>query len=184
MSWINKILPEESEGDLKNFYEGLHLPGNSISNFITAQSLRPESIGATLNFEKSIVYSHKNKFPLWFIEAMGMYISYLNGCEYFIEHHDRHLKELIPLKTKVEKIRSALAEDAPEEVFDVWEQALMSYAKTLTLTPAAVTKDKIEELRICGLEDDEILEATQIISYFNYKNRIACGLGINIEENI
>ncbi len=41
-----------------------------------------------------------------------------------------------------------------------------------------------EKLRDKGLDDGEILEANQIIGYFNYVNRCLNGLGVTIENDI
>jgi alkylhydroperoxidase family enzyme len=39
----------------------------------------------------------------------------------------------------------------------------------------------VEELRLVGLSDTEIHDAVQIISYFNYINRLADALGCDLE---
>ena len=44
-----------------------------------------------------------------------------------------------------------------------------------------MTPDDLERLRAGGLTDPEIHDAVQIISYFNYINRIADALGCDPE---
>ena len=39
----------------------------------------------------------------------------------------------------------------------------------------------IDELRQHGYSDEQITIATQVIAYFNYINRIADGLGVDLE---
>jgi alkylhydroperoxidase family enzyme len=39
-------------------------------------------------------------------------------------------------------------------------------------------------LRACGLGDRAIHDATQVIAYFNYINRVADGLGIDLEPGM
>ena len=51
----------------------------------------------------------------------------------------------------------------------------------LTHTPAEVTQGDIDRLRELGLSDPAISDATQVIAYFNYINRIADGLGVDLE---
>ena len=41
---------------------------------------------------------------------------------------------------------------------------------------------QIDGLRECGFNDDQITVATQVVSYFNYINRIADGLGVDPED--
>ena len=44
--------------------------------------------------------------------------------------------------------------------------------------------DDFNKLKVEGLEDGEILEANQIICYFNYVNRSINGLGVTTEGDI
>jgi uncharacterized peroxidase-related enzyme len=61
-------------------------------------------------------------------------------------------------------------------------RALCAYAAKLTLTPAQVDDTDITQLRQHGLSDRAIHDATQVISYFNYINRIADGLAVDLED--
>jgi alkylhydroperoxidase family enzyme len=61
------------------------------------------------------------------------------------------------------------------------EQALLAYADVLTSTPHAVTQDHIDALREAGYGDRAIHDACAIISYFAFVNRIADGLGVEVE---
>lgn len=61
---------------------------------------------------------------------------------------------------------------------------MCDYAVKLTRTPAAVEQADINRLRDVGLSDQAISDAAQVISYFNYINRIADGLGIDLEPGM
>lgn len=60
--------------------------------------------------------------------------------------------------------------------------ALVRFAEKLTRTPAAVTEDDVRALRDNGFDDAGISSCVQVVSYFNYINRIAEGLGIDPED--
>ena len=62
------------------------------------------------------------------------------------------------------------------------DRALLAFAEKLTREPSTATPGDLEELRGYGLGDEELLDAVQIISYFNYINRIADGLGVDLED--
>jgi alkylhydroperoxidase family enzyme len=51
-------------------------------------------------------------------------------------------------------------------------------SRVLTLRPADMQESDLEPLRAAGLDDEEILQATMVTSYFNFVNRIAQGLGV------
>lgn len=61
------------------------------------------------------------------------------------------------------------------------EEALCQYALRLTLAPQSMQARDVDRLRQHGLDDHQITIATQVISYFNYINRIADGLGVDSE---
>ncbi len=52
----------------------------------------------------------------------------------------------------------------------------------LTLDPSVTTTADLAVLRDHGLGDAAIHDATQVIAYFNYINRIADGLGVEGED--
>ncbi len=66
--------------------------------------------------------------------------------------------------------------------FDEGEAALLVYADRLTLDPASVSLAHIEALRDAGFDDRAIHDACAIVSYFAFVNRIADGLGVELES--
>ena len=62
------------------------------------------------------------------------------------------------------------------------QRALCDFAANLTRHPARNSPSDIEKLRAAGLSDRDVLDAVEVISYFNYINRIADGLGVDLEE--
>lgn len=61
------------------------------------------------------------------------------------------------------------------------EQALLAYAEVLTLSPWVVSPAHIQALRAAGCDDRAIHDACAIVGYFAFVNRIADGLGVEIE---
>lgn len=63
------------------------------------------------------------------------------------------------------------------------DRALCDHAVKLTRAPSELTQADIAGLREAGFDDRAIHDATQVISYFNYINRIADGLGVDPEPD-
>ena len=61
------------------------------------------------------------------------------------------------------------------------ETALIAYADKLTLAPATIQREDIDRLRAVGLDDLAIHDTCAIVGYFAFVNRIADGLGVEIE---
>ena len=61
-------------------------------------------------------------------------------------------------------------------------KTLCDFAKRLSLTPSE-DFGLVEKLKTLDFSDAAILDATLVIAYFNFVNRIVLGLGVNLEEN-
>ena len=64
------------------------------------------------------------------------------------------------------------------------QKALCKFAEMVTRAPAALSARHLETLRLHGLTDRDILDAVEVISYFNYINRVADALGIDPEPEM
>ncbi len=61
------------------------------------------------------------------------------------------------------------------------ERALLDFAVKLTREPWASTEEDIGRLGAAGWSDSAILDLTLVVSYFNFVNRLASGLGVDLE---
>ncbi len=64
------------------------------------------------------------------------------------------------------------------------QSALLAYAEKLTLHPSACRRADIDRLRGHGASDREIHATVQVASYFNYINRVADALGVDLEPEM
>ena len=78
----------------------------------------------------------------------------------------------------------AIARDWRTAPLSAADRALCAYAEKLTLNAAAMDETDIETLRGSGLDDRAIHDATQVIAFFNYINRVADALGVERESFI
>ncbi|MDZ4673513.1 MAG: peroxidase [Gemmatimonadota bacterium] len=62
------------------------------------------------------------------------------------------------------------------------ERALLTYADKLTRAPASIVAADIAPLREVGLDDRGIHDACAIVAYFAFVNRVADGLGVELES--
>ncbi|MCK8818201.1 hypothetical protein MWH28_12620 [Natroniella sulfidigena] len=58
---------------------------------------------------------------------------------------------------------------------------MLEYAEKLTTEPFNIQESEIEKLKMNGFVDKDILEINQVVSYLNYINRTADGLGVELE---
>ena len=60
--------------------------------------------------------------------------------------------------------------------------AMLTYVDKLTRTPASMTQGDIDALRKTGFTDSAILDICQVAAYYAFVNRIADGLGVELES--
>jgi uncharacterized peroxidase-related enzyme len=75
----------------------------------------------------------------------------------------------------------AIARDWRAAQLSPQDRSLCVFAEQLTRDPSSIGDSEIRALRDCGLEDAAIHDATQIIGYFNYINRVADALDVEDE---
>lgn len=181
MSWIKTVSPGEAQGRLKNLYDRLADANGQVDHVLQIHSLRPHTLEGHMTLYKNVLHHPANQLPKWFLEAIGSYVSSLNDCFYCVEHHVSGMRRLLEDNERADKIRDALLADKPELAFESSQLAFMKYARLLTIEPAKANKASIDILRGAGIDDGEILEVNQVVSYFCYVNRTVLGLGVTTD---
>ncbi len=59
---------------------------------------------------------------------------------------------------------------------------MLDYAVKLTREPWAMTEDDVEAMRRVGLDDQAILDTNLVTGYYAFVNRLADGLGVELED--
>ena len=177
-AWIKMIQDSDADPELKEILDQARTPHGTVDNVMRAHSLRPNTMKGHMALYKSCLHDDSNTIPQLFQETISSYVSILNNCEYSLTNHWHNAKHLINDHKKSNKIFDSLKSKKPGDYFDGIELALLNYAEKLTLNPSEMVESDVLNLKKLGIEDGEILEANQIICYFNYVNRSINGLGI------
>jgi uncharacterized peroxidase-related enzyme len=185
VAWIRVIPYEESEGELRRLYDVVkEASGGHLDNVVKVHSLRPHTLEGHYALYRAVLHHPGNEMPAWLLESLGVYTSLLNRCEYSAAHHAEGLRRALADEARFQQIHQALSFDRPEQAFSGKELALLRYAKKLTVAPNYLHRRDVEDLRSAGASDGEILEANQVVSYFNYANRVLNGLGVTTEGDV
>ena len=60
---------------------------------------------------------------------------------------------------------------------------MLRYTEKLTRTPQLMIREDVRALRDSGFTDADILHIAEVASYYAYVNRIADGLGVEVEDD-
>jgi len=59
---------------------------------------------------------------------------------------------------------------------------MLTYAEKLTTAPGAMSRSDVDSLRGVGFSDRDVLDIATVTAYYAYANRIADGLGVQLES--
>ena len=176
MTWIKVIEENESQGELKKVYEEIQKSRGKVANILKSHSLNPGALKAHLDLYLILMFGDS---PLNSEERemLAVCVSSANNCNYCRTHHGDALKVYWKNADKIE----AFKRDWRKVLDGPRNRAMLEYAEKLTKSPDVITRDDVESLREY-FTDREILDITLITAYFNFVNRIALGLGVEVTE--
>jgi uncharacterized peroxidase-related enzyme len=183
-AWIKMIADEDADPALLEVLKLARTPHGTVDNVMRVHSLRPNTMRGHVVLYRAALHDEANTLPTWLQETLSSYVSILNNCDYSYANHWANARHLIADDRRADQIERALNTRQPGQAFQGAELALLKYAEKLTLTPGEMQQADIENLKSAGIDDGQILEANQIICYFNYVNRSLNGLGVSTDNDI
>ena len=93
-------------------------------------------------------------------------------------HHGAGLRTL----TNNDDLPEVLKRDFRNADLSTSDRAMLDYVAKLTREPWAMVQEDVEGLRSEGFSDAAILDIVQVAAYFAFVNRIADGLGVELES--
>ena len=164
----------DASGELKEIYDRIIGSRGKLSNIMRIHSLNPPTMQAHMDLYLKIMFG-RSKIRRADRELIATVVSAANGCPYCVHHHAEALNFYWKDRDRVtQATRDFRALDLTGR-----QRAMLEYAEKLTKTPADVSEADVAALRAEGLTDRDILDVNLIVSYFNFVNRIASGLGVD-----
>ncbi|MGI9520366.1 MAG: carboxymuconolactone decarboxylase family protein [Hyphomicrobiaceae bacterium] len=183
-AWIKMIRDEDADPHLASELNFARTPHGTVDNVMRVHSLRPSTMRGHVVLYRACLHDKANTLPTWLQEVLSSYVSRLNDCAYSYANHWKNARHLIGDDARSDGIETALLANRPEDAFDGAELAVLQHAEKLTRSPGDMVEDDVALLRAAGLDDGQILEANQIICYFNYVNRLLNGLGVTTQGDV
>ncbi|MFN2421933.1 MAG: peroxidase [Gemmatimonadota bacterium] len=96
-----------------------------------------------------------------------------------MRHHGAALRELTGDAGWARAFESDWRQTLPS--LDPADRALLTYVEKLTRSPFRVAAEDVQALRAHGFDDRMIHDAAAVAAYFAFVNRLADGLGVELE---
>lgn len=177
MPFIDVTEPVNATGKLRDIYDQLIQSRGKLAMVHKIQSLNPESITAHMDLYMATMFG-KSPLKRAQREMMAVVVSAANNCSYCQLHHAEALNHYWKNSEKVDQLRKDYSATGLSGV----DLQLCKLAEKLTKTPDTMDDQRdIQPLKKLGLSDRAILDATLVISYFNFVNRMVLGLGVETD---
>ena len=179
MTYIKTIAIDDAEGIIKNEYDkGIRRSGR-VYNILKIMSRSPAALKESMRLYLAIMFG-ESELTRAQREMIATVVSRVNHCKYWIEAHGNDFR----VEVGDESLAEQLKKDWKKADISAKDKALCAWAEKLTLTPGDMTKSDIDVLKKTGFSENAISDAAQVVSYFNYINRIAEGLGVDLESEM
>lgn len=174
MAYIQVINYPQSGGELKEIYDHLISTRGKLADVHKIQSLNAPTILSHMNLYKDVMFG-QSPLKCYQREMLAVVVSAVNRCGYCVSHHREALfhywKDYQRIDLLIREPQAAAINEA--------DASLCQYARDLTFSPELSDEQRIVSLRKAGFDDRAILDATLVISYFNFVNRISMALGLD-----
>ncbi|MGB0652226.1 MAG: peroxidase-related enzyme [Thermoplasmatota archaeon] len=177
MAWVQVIDEDEATGELASAYERIREARGRIGNVVKITSLLPAVMEANIEFYKALMFGD-HALPRADREMVAVEVSRANCTDYCMAHHSAALAVAMEDDGAARAFMRGEARDLTPR-----QEAMLTYARKLAAAPQEITKGDIEALQVAGLADQEIVAVNHIVGYFSLMNRVAAGLGVELEPD-
>lgn len=177
MAWIDTIAPDDADGDLDALYDEIADARGGVANILQAHSLNPDALRDHVALYETLLFGRSNLRRAE-REALAVVVSAANNCDYCVRHH----AEALSAYWTDDRVEALAADYTALDDLSPKLRAACDFAAGLTTAPGEPTEDDVKQLRDAGWSDRDVLDIALITSYFNFVNRLATGLGVEMTE--
>jgi uncharacterized peroxidase-related enzyme len=174
LSWLDLPLAQPTSPELRaTFEKALSLFG-FIRHAYWVTAHKPMHLVASTGLARALMYDPDSHLSERERELIALVVSVENRCDVCVFGHAAGLRRITADPVLVGQIEINYRRAA----LPGRERALADFAIKVTRAAAQTSPNDLQLLREAGLDELAILEAAQIVSYFNMSNRLQSALGI------
>jgi uncharacterized peroxidase-related enzyme len=181
VSWIATTSPADAPDMLRSLYGRIQARSSAgrVSQVWQAQSGEPATLAAMFDLYRALM---DDPAPLTHAQAelIALVVSATNGCGYCVAHAGPRAARALG----DEALARAVARDYREADLAARDRVLLDAAVALTCEPCERKLEDVDRVREYGFDDRAILRMTAIAGLYNLINRMACGLGVPLEDGV
>ncbi|MDT8323194.1 MAG: peroxidase-related enzyme [Bacteroidota bacterium] len=158
-------------------FDRYRAPWGGVDHILGIHALLPETLEPHMVLYKRLMFA-RGPLSRRERELIATVVSAANTCEYCLHHHADALDRV----TRDRRLARMVRADFTRADLSEREAAILRYADRLTRNPSADHEDTLRTLRQLGFTDEALLHICLVTAYFNFVNRLALGLGVELES--
>ena len=178
MPHIKTFSYDDADPELKEVFDDIIKSRGKLAEVHKIQSLNPEALTAHMDLYMKVMFG-KSPLKRYQREMMAVVVSVANRCSYCIQHHEQALLAYWKDEDKTELLKH----DRANLELSKTDRQLCNLAENLTINEGPDYAQYVQQLKDTGLDDRAVLDAVQVIAYFNFVNRLVLGLGVEFDES-
>lgn len=172
MSFVSKVSEEQAGAELRPLFEKIREGYGFVPNYFQALGRFPQVIERQRAL--ATVLLCEGALPAILKEQIMVVVSGINSSSYCVTAHLELLRRL-----GVEKaLGRTLATDYARAPVGSKEMALFRFADKLTRKPEDITQEDADAVFKEGWNEAALIETSLVVSWTNFVNRVAFGLGL------
>ncbi|MEC7944402.1 MAG: peroxidase-related enzyme [Pseudomonadota bacterium] len=170
--------PDTLDEDLQKYMAVCQQKLGHVPNVIKVFSFRPAKLRTFIAKYNELMLSDESSLSHLEREMIAVVVSCVNRCVYCLASHGQAVRELSgdPVLGDILSINYREANLTPRQ------RAMLDHAWNMTSAPWESGASDRQALFDAGLSPEEIFDVNDIISFFNYTNRMAQSLGMQPNE--
>lgn len=173
ISWLSVPDEQSAPPEVQELFTRSVEQFGFVHNFYKAFALSPDHLIKLAAFSTELFNPEKGSLSPRERELIAVIVSTENRCEICHVSHSALLREITKDPAWVETVGI----NYRRAILTARERALADFAVRVTHESHRLEEPDLAPLRAVGFSDAAILEATEIIAYFNFTNRLTSALG-------
>ena len=176
MTFIPIIPEEQATEQVRLIYDTYRAPWGGVDSILKIHSLMPQTLKPHVDLYRTLMFA-PGPLTRREREMIATVVSVSNRCDYCVHHHADALLRVTRDRPLADAVRNNFRTAGLKEA----ERAMLVYAEALTLRPGSDHEPLVQRMKAYGASDETILHVALVTAYFNFVNRMALGLAVELE---
>ena len=174
---ISKLpVPEVAslDADLQKYFRKCQEKLGLVPNVLRAYAFRPAHLRNFITMYNEIMLSEDCGLSTLEREMIAVVVSSCNRCYYCLIAHGQAVREL----SGDPQFGEMLVTNYRVAPLSARQRAMLDFAHALTAAPEVIGEAHRQALRDAGFTEADLFDISEVVSFFNYSNRMAAALDL------